>query len=159
VAEAGQYFTPSFSGFSPSNTGLIGGVPDRFADGNLPSGRSVSHWFDTTAFAIPGCLATAPVCSNPANVGRFGNSGFNILRGPRIFDLDLALMKSFHVWEKTGLQFRMTMGDLFNHPNFAVPRANISSPATVGTIAGTVRAWGGNPLTARQITFDLRLQF
>ena len=159
VAEAGQYFTPSFSGFSPSNTGLIGGVPDRIADGSLSSGRSVSHWFDTAAFAIPGCLATAPVCSNPANVGRFGNSGFNILRGPRIFDLDLALMKSFHVWEKTGLQFRMTMGDLFNHPNFAVPRANISSPATVGTIAGTVRAWGGNPLTARQITFDLRLQF
>jgi hypothetical protein len=29
----------------------------------------------------------------------------------------------------------------------------------VGTIAGTIRAWGGNPLTARQITFDLRLQF
>jgi hypothetical protein len=159
VAEQGQYFTPSFSGFSPSNTGLIGGVPDRIADGNLSSGRSASHWFDTTAFAIPGCAATTPVCSNPANVGRFGNSGFNILRAPNIYDLDLAVMKSFKVWEKTKLQFRMTAGDLFNHANFAAPRANISSPATVGTIAGTIRAWGGNPLTARQITFDLRLQF
>ncbi|MGH9667801.1 MAG: TonB-dependent receptor domain-containing protein, partial [Bryobacteraceae bacterium] len=38
VAQSGQYFTPSFSGFSPSNTGLIGGVPDRIGDGNLSSG-------------------------------------------------------------------------------------------------------------------------
>ncbi len=159
LAQSGNWFTPTFSGFSPSNTGLIGGDPDRIGSGTLSSGQNINHWFDTSAFAIPGCPNANPVCSNPANVGRFGNSGFNILRGPRIFDLDLALMKTFKLWERTRLQFRATAGDLFNHANFAVPRSNISSPGTDGTIGSTIRAWGGNPLTARQLTFDLRLSF
>ena len=68
-------------------------------------------------------------------------------------------MKPFKVWEKARLQFRATAGDLFNHANYAAPRANISSPGTDGTIGSTIRAWGGNPLTARQVTFDLRLSF
>ena len=159
VASQGQYFSPSFSGFDPSNTGLIGGVPDRIGNGSLSSGQSVHHWFDTSAFAIPGCPATQPVCPNPADVGRFGNSGFYTLHGPNVFDVDLAVMKYFAIWEKTRLQFRMTAADVLNHPNFSVPSANISNTSTAGVISGTTRAWGGNPLTARQITFGLRLEF
>jgi hypothetical protein len=158
VAQSGQWFTPSFSGFDPSNTATFGGRPDRIGDGNLSSGRSISQWFDTSAFAIPGCPSTTPVCTNPANVGRFGNSGLNILAGPRIFNLDAALMKSFALREKTRLQFRLTMANALNHPNFANPRANISSRGTVGTINSQVRALNGSP-SPREIDLGLRLEF
>jgi len=66
VLQNGQYYTPTFSGLDPSGTGTIGGVPDRIGNGNI-SNRSVSHAFDPTAFAIPGCPATNPVCSNPVH--------------------------------------------------------------------------------------------
>ncbi len=158
VAQSGQWFTPSFSGFDPSNTANFGGRPDRIGNGNLSSGRSIGHWFDTAAFAVPGCPSSTPVCTNPTNVGRFGNSALDILSGPRIFNGDFALMKYFHLLEKTRLQFRMTMANALNHPNFAVPRANISSRGTVGTIAGQVRALLGEP-APRQIDFALRLEF
>ena len=158
VAQSGMYFTPSFSGFDPSNTNTIGGVPDRIKDGNLSSGRTIDRWFDKTAFAIPGCPDSNPVCSNPANVGRFGNSGWNILTGPRVFNLDFSLMKVFPIREGNDLQFRMVMGNAFNHPNFGLPRANINSPSTLGTIASQVRAFGGQP-PSREINFGLRLRF
>jgi hypothetical protein len=158
VAQSGQFFTPSFSGFDPSNTNTIGGRPDRIGNGNLTSGRSVSDWFDINAFAIPGCPNTKPVCTNPANVGRFGNSGLNILTGPRVFNIDFGAMKNFQIHEKKRIQFRMTMANALNHPNFSLPRANISSLSTVGTIAGQVRALGGEP-APRQIDFSLRLEF
>lgn len=67
-------------------------------------------------------------------------------------------MKYFNLREKMRLQFRMTMANALNHPNFAVPRSNISSRGTVGTIAGQVRALLGEP-APRQIDFALRLEF
>ena len=70
-----------------------------------------------------------PVCKSPATVGRFGNTGLNILEGPGIKNLDFSLMKWFNVTEKMRLQFRLIMVNALNHPNFAVPRANISSLA------------------------------
>ena len=61
------------------------------------------------AFAIPGCPAWNPVCSNPVNEGRFGNSGLNILAGPPVRNMDFALLKYFSLAEKARLQFRMSM--------------------------------------------------
>jgi hypothetical protein len=158
VAQSGQYFTPSFSGFDPSGTGTIGGVPDRIGNGNLSSGRSVRKWFDPAAFAIPGCPPAAPVCSNPTPVGRFGNSGFNILAGPPIRNLDFGLMKDFKYRERFTLRFSMTMANALNHPNFTNPAANISSPGTVGVISGQTRPLLGEP-GPREIDFALRLDF
>lgn len=160
VAQSGQWFTPSFSGSDPSNTNTIGGRPDRVANGNLSSGRTIQRWFDTGAFAVPGCPATDPLCARTPrlNVGRFGNSGLNVVSGPPIRNLDFALMKNFDLWEKRRLQFRLTMSNALNHPNFAVPRSNISATSTVGTIASQVRALNGTPST-REIDLGLRLEF
>ena len=159
VIQSGQYFTPSFSGFDPSGTGTFGGVPDRIGNGNLSSGqRSVSRWFDTAAFAIPGCPPATPVCSNPVPLGRWGNSGFNILAGPPARNLDFGLLKDFRYRDRYQLRFTMTMADAFNHPIFQVPNANISSQGTVGIISGTTRALLGGP-QSREIDFALRLAF
>ncbi len=157
--QSGQFFTPSFSGFDPSNTASFGGRPDRIANGNLPTGqRNIQRWFDPAAFAIPGCPTTTPVCKNPANVGRFGNSGLNILEGPGIANLDLSMMKYITLREKTRLQFRLIMVNGLNHPNFAVPRLNISSRGSVGHITSMARVLNGEPAT-REIDLGLRLEF
>jgi hypothetical protein len=159
--QSGQYFNPTFTGRDPSNTNTIGGRPDRIADGNLPAGqRTISHWFDTSAFKIPGCPDNSPVCPESArtNVGRFGNSGLNILEGPGIANLDFALGKYFNLRENTRLQFRLIMVNALNHPNFAVPASNISAPASVGTISSMARVLNGEPAT-REINLGLRLEF
>jgi hypothetical protein len=142
IAEAGPYYTPSFSGFDPSNTNNIGGRPDRIGP---------------TSFAIPGCLASNPICSNPANIGRFGNAGVNTLQAQGFTDFDLSLMKDFRVTERFVLQFRATATDVFNHPNFGVPASNISSPGTYGIVTSTFSELLGQ--NARQLDLMLRLQF
>jgi hypothetical protein len=157
VAQTGQYFAASFSGFDPSGTGTIGGLPDRIGNGNL-SNWTVSHFFDQTAFAIPGCPTNNPVCSNPAPVGRFGNSGLNILHGPPIRNLDFGLLKDFTYRERLTVRFSMITANTLNHPNFSPPSANISSPGTVGVISGQTRPLLGEP-GPREIDFALRLIF
>jgi hypothetical protein len=144
VVQAGTFFTPSFSGFDPSNTRTIGGRPDVITGVPLyPSGQNINNWFNDAAFGIPGCPTSNPVCSNPANVGRFGNAGTNILEAPTIAGLDFALTKTFKLTEKLRLQFDANMSNALNHPNFSPPRANISSKSTVGTIASTTRLMSG----------------
>jgi hypothetical protein len=55
------------------------------------------------------------------------------------------------------LQFRMQMTNAFNHPNFANPAANISSPGTVGVVNGTFNEQLQED--TRYIHFNMRLQF
>jgi len=159
--QSGQYFNPSFTGRDPSNTNTIGGRPDRIGAGNLPGGaRTIDRWFDASAFKIPGCPDTNPICpeSVRTNVGRFGNSALNVLEGPGIANLDFALGKYFNLRENARLQFRLIMVNALNHPNFAVPRANISSTGTVGSINSLARVLNGEPAT-REVNLGLRLEF
>ncbi len=141
MAESGPYYTPTFDSTDPSNTNTFGGRPDRI--GNI--------------FVIPGCLASEPLCSNPANVGRFGNCGINVLEGPKFVGADLSLMKDFPFAEKVELQFRTTMTNVFNHPNFGLPAADIESPGTFGKFTSTYAPLFGQ--NARQVDFMLRLVF
>jgi hypothetical protein len=158
VIQSGTFFTPSFSGFDPSNTRTLGGRPDRVGSGKLSSGQSIDGWFDFNAFKVPGCPDSDPVCRNPANVGRFGNSGLNVVRAPALAGLDFALTKSFDVTERVRLKFDVNMSNALNHPNFSPPQANISSRSTVGTINSTTRVMSGvSP--SREIDLYLQLVF
>ncbi|MDQ2900517.1 MAG: TonB-dependent receptor, partial [Acidobacteriota bacterium] len=108
--QTGQPFTVTMS-TDPSGTNTTA-RPNRLRDGSLPSDQGVqrgpSHWFDTTAFAAPGC-----VC--------FGNSGRNILRAPGFVNVDLGIHRDFIYRERFRLQFRGEAFNLFNHPNFGLP--------------------------------------
>ncbi len=159
LAQSGQFFTPGFSGFDPSNTNNFGGRPDRVAGASTgpAGGRSIQQWFNPAAFKIPGCPDSEPVCRAPANIGRFGNSALNVLRAPRVVNFDLAVMKQFAIRESKQLLFRVSATNVFNHPNFSTPAANIISPGTVGRITST---YGELPGTrAREVDFMLRLEF
>jgi hypothetical protein len=127
------------------NSGSAVQWPNRLASGTLAS-RSVSAWFNTTAFVSPGPY-------------EFGNSGRNILSGPGTKEFDLSLFKNF-VFNESGsrhLQFRAEAFNIFNTPQFNNPNAQIGSPA-----AGTITSAGAPLLfqrTSREIQLALKLYF
>jgi len=135
--ESGRFFSPSFSGSDPSHTNTSGGLPDRVCDGNLPSGqRSIVHWFDASCFVVP-----------PS--GRFGNSGVNILEGPRNNLQNLSIAKTFRLTERLNFTFTAAAQNFLNHPNFGMPAANVSSPGTVGTISSLTWSSGYRVIEVR----------
>ncbi len=154
VLQTGQYFTPSFSTYDPSNTGVIGGVPDRMPGVPLyPASQTVSNWFNPAAYAVPGCPLATPVCTNPANIGRFGTSGWNYLVGPPLRNLDIGLSKDFKLHERAGPAIHHDDGGCTESSKFHEgPAANISTPSSVGVISGTKGALLGEP-SARNIDF------
>jgi hypothetical protein len=98
-------------------------------------------------------------------VNAFGPpTGFNIgsrnnLRGPKFFNLDAGLAKSFVLWPDKGLnlQFRGDAFNILNHPNFLSPTNNssyddIQSPSNFGKLT----AMNGG---ARVLQLGARVQF
>jgi len=144
---SGFFFSPGFSGSDPSNTNTVGGLPDRIADGNLPSGdRSYTRWFDASAFRVP-------------QAGAFGNSAPNVLVGQGINVHHLGLAKRFPIKERFAATFTGQISDLFNSPHFNEPSGNISVPATVGRFTGVVSDFGAEKHNGRRIALVLRLDF
>ncbi len=69
----------------------------------------------------------------------FGNSATGIVAGPGEANLDLSFQKTVVLnWlvEKSSLQFRAEFYDALNHPQFANPDTNFTSP-TFGVISST----------------------
>lgn len=158
--QTGQWFTPVFDGFDPSNTNTIGGRPDRIAGAPLyPAHQTIDNWYNVAAFRVPGCPDNNPVCDEPANIGRFGNAGVNILSTPAMKNIDLALMKEFRTTERSTLRFQTTWSNAFNHPNFGYPDPDISSTDTAGVITSTNGNYLSGSSTSRVINFSLRFQF
>jgi hypothetical protein len=106
-----------------------------------PDQRSINHWFNTAAFAVP-----AP--------GTFGNCGANVIEGPGLQMQNTSLIKSFLFFERLKLTLGAAVQNTFNHPNFTSPALNISTPATAGVISSTL-PFGG----ARQVMLRGRFDF
>lgn len=157
--QTGEWLTPSFSGFDPSNTRQFGGRPDQIGNWHL-SHPTNKLWFNPAAFAIPGCPSSTPVCSNPADVGRFGTASNGSIESPGLRNFDFGLLKDFKVHERLNFRVGAEALNALNHPNFGNPNTNISS-AFAGTITSTSAAnqsgLGGE--AARTIELQMRLQF
>lgn len=82
----------------------------------LSTGRShselVNEWFNIADFV-------------PNAVGTYGGIGKNSLRGPRMFDTDLALLKAGKFQERVGYEFRAEFYNVFNNVNFGDPDAGL----------------------------------
>jgi hypothetical protein len=72
-----------------------------------------SPYFDTSAFA-------------PVTDVRFGNAGWNSLRGPGYANLDLSVFRTFPIREPIRLQLRAEALNLMNHPNFGNPDSGVT---------------------------------
>jgi len=87
----------------------------------------------------PSCFTAPPVIGADGIGTAFGNSATGIVNGPGQANLDLAFSRAMHLnWpvEKSNLQFRIEFYNALNHPQFANPDTNFTSP-TFGVITST----------------------
>jgi hypothetical protein len=151
--QTGPYLTPYFSGADPSDTGAnVRGVigtqrPDRIGNGNL-SNPTVDHWFDRSAFVIP-----------PDNIGRFGNAGVGILKGPGTANFSMSVAKNINLFERLSLRYEATFANLFNHTNLEIPSSLNVGSGSFGQINATQGALNGDLAGPRTIQMSLRLRF
>ncbi|MGB6934875.1 MAG: TonB-dependent receptor [Acidobacteriaceae bacterium] len=98
--------------------------------GHRPHPGVIGQWINAVDFTL-----------NP--VGTYGNIGKNGLRSPGFFDSDLSAIKNTS-FKRVSLQLRADIFNVTNHPNFAAPGNNVSSPG-LGQIGGTLgsNAYGG----------------
>jgi outer membrane receptor protein involved in Fe transport len=113
------------------------------------SKRTLSQWFNTSAFSVP-------------TLGTFGNGGRNPVRGSGINNWDLSVFKvtdfpwfgrhsGWNTAETAKLEFRAEMFNVWNHPQFSDPGSTLGD-ADFGQITGL----GINP---REVQFGLRIEF
>ena len=110
-----------------------------------PANQTPDQWMNIAAFAVPAR-------------GTWGNAGRNILRGPGLFQVDLAMQKRFAINGRRNFEFRWEAFNAFNRMNLGNPGTNISTPATFGRITGPLNSGYGTG-TARQMQMMLRMNF
>jgi len=93
-------------------------------------------------------------------IGTFGNVGKNQLRGPRYWRTDASLFKEFRFTESKQLEFRIEVGNLFNHVNLGQPDADIGVPGNLNPNAGRITSSAyGNSDPQRNFQFALKFKF
>lgn len=126
---SGLWFSPSFDGSDPSNTGTFGGLPDRVGNPHqFSGGKQRLQNFNDAAFAVP-------------QPGTFGNALPNSLESQGLYVTHLGIIKAIPITEHVTFNFDTNISNLFNHPEFLAPSGDISVP-------------GGNQYTSQHGTFD-----
>ncbi len=145
-----------FSGVDNSQSGMLGDRADlavaSVQQAVLSTGRShaaqVQEWFNTGAFVQNA-------------IGTFGDTGKNILRGPRFFQADLAAVKDAKITERLSMEFRAEFFNAFNNVNFGRPDGNLQD-STFGQITGLAGGSSSNTYGTAQpriIQFAVKLSF
>jgi hypothetical protein len=124
----------SFSAINADHADVIG---NPWLDTSRPRSQLLAQYFNTAAFARNA-------------IGTFGTAPRNMMAGPGIANLDLAVMKRFSLRERARLEFRGEFFNSLNRPNFNNPVATVSSP-NFGRITSA-----GDP---RLVQFALKLAF
>jgi hypothetical protein len=106
---------------------------------------SIDGWFNPDAF------------SNPAKF-TWGNLGRYAAFGPKAYELDTTLQKSFRITERLAMNFRATAFNLFNHPQYANPASNISK-SSFGTITDILNDGATGSGAPRRFEFMFRAEF
>jgi Carboxypeptidase regulatory-like domain/TonB dependent receptor len=158
-AQTGQPFSVTVN--APSVTGAVAGRANRVSGMALyPATKTKAEWFNPTAFSVPSCYNTTGsfTCSNylssfPTSYSTYGTSGYDMLRGPRFQDWDMSLQKNIPWHDHYNMQLRADSFNVFNHPNFGTPNANISN-----SNAGTVTSISGTP-SYEQRTLEFAAKF
>jgi hypothetical protein len=157
---SGAPFTVESSGTSlnlPGSTQMADRVkPEVAILGNVGPGTS---YFDPLAFRA----VTEP---------RFGNAGYNTMRGPGFKNVDFRVHRQFNLRERWTLQLRAEIFNLTNTPHFANPSGNGINVSNLQLNPdGTVRNLGGfssitstansgrDGIDERLIRFGVRLGF
>jgi hypothetical protein len=105
--KSAQFFTV-VSGTDRALTTATGQTPNLASTNPYPANQSVNNWLDPAAFALPA-------------LGTYGNLGQYNLKGPSIFQLNMALSRTFQIRERKTIQLRGEAFNLPNHLNAATP--------------------------------------
>jgi hypothetical protein len=142
---SGLFYSPSFSGTNPANTGDSGGLPDLVGD-PTPSNRTYQQWWDKSAFALP-------------QPGRFGNALPYSLEGQGLNVQHLSVIKRFPIGDRASFVFTTAVANLFNHPHFYGVQGNIST-SNFGAFTSQYGLQTTNESAAqRQVSFYGRIEF
>jgi hypothetical protein len=110
----------------------------------IPANQTINQFWNPAAFSIPAA-------------GTFGNAGRGTLYGPSAWDADVSLMKDTAITEKTHVEFRAEIFNIFNHPTFALPY-NVVGTSSFGQILSTFGSTLGFGVS-RQIQLALKFKF
>ncbi len=112
-------------------------------------GRGIHHWVNAAAFSTstPNFLS-----------GGYGDAPRNLVRGPALWQADMALARHVPLTESVQLQFRAEFFNIFNRAQYGSPLADLTGAGfgAIETEANTGPVGTGTP---RQIQFLLRLSF
>jgi hypothetical protein len=115
-------------------------IETRFNLNNDPSNTNILS--GPAAFAITGYPFSTPVCTNPVAIGRNGDAGLGIIRGPNISNANFLGFQLFPHLRVAANGIPSDFCKCFQHPNFTLP-TNISARATVPQITSTTPATFG----------------
>ena len=130
---------------APCRPNTTGRLKTSLASPTIGSGGTINRNFWTpnpSLFSWPG-------------LDQIGNAGANTYRGPSFFNTDLAITKSFTIWEEVVAKFRMDAFNAFNHIAAGNPgNTDVSSATNFAPIGA-----GAPGYAPRQLEFSLRVQF
>ena len=129
-----QFFTV-YAGTDRALTTVQNQTPDLVNPNPYPSSQTANNWINRSAF-----LAAAP--------GTYGNLGYNNMKGPGTFQLNLALSRNFAIGERQTIQLRAEAFNLPNHLNLFTPGAAPNAGQRGGNVSLTAPNFG-------QITNDI----
>ena len=130
--------------------------PDRVGNPNK-SHRTPSNYFNNAAL-VRAYGVNYPTGADPAhvNLGRDGNAGVGILKGPGTIAVAAGLAKEISLGGGKSLRFESTFTNLPNHVNWAPPAIDFSNPSTFGTTSSAQTAENAGNRTGQ---LALRLDF
>ncbi|MEW6736087.1 MAG: carboxypeptidase regulatory-like domain-containing protein [Acidobacteriota bacterium] len=162
--QTGQPFTV-FLGIDQALTGNIfneqrpNNVPGAFIQKDNGQVVLAPQFLNSDGSPNMAALQNAGVIPAP---GQFGSLGRNTFKGPRFRNFDFSLSKRTRITETSLLEFRAEFFNIFNHPTFALPDNNLSSP-TFGQFSRTPDVANGIPRLSsggpRVIQFGLKYIF
>lgn len=159
---SGLPWTPGLNNCSPEidagpcRANIIGPVKNGPRSGNV---QTPGYWFQTTGgvpLAAGVCAGAAAATAGPwgqPGCEAFGNVGRNSFRGPKYWDTDFSVFKSFSITERFKTQFQFNAYNVFNHVNYDRPAGNVDA-GNAGSINGL--AFGA---TMRRLQFGLKVNF
>jgi hypothetical protein len=106
---------------------------------------SDSPYYDPSSFA-------------EVNEARFGNTGYNILRAPGLFNWDFGLTRQFSLTSRVKLQFRAEAFNFTNTPHLGVPDNFVGDGEDFMTITG-VQDLAREGIDERQFRLGFRIVF
>jgi hypothetical protein len=145
---------------------IMSGVPFTvFADGtslNLPGSNQTADQVKSEVQKIGGVGRVSPYYDPTAfaevTSARFGNSGFNMLRGPGLFNWDFGLQREFALNGSLRLQLRIESFNFTNTPHLATPDNNVGDGEDFMTIT-SVQDLGREGIDERQFRLGVRIVF